>query len=420
MKRQGTTLRFLWLCFFCIVCGQIHAQDQNDWLQAQLNASADLRHVDYEEMYVKALQKDMGIDPLIKCLVIIDYCRAYGMDSLAIKMADFVLEKANNQQLEKGIAAYLLDLKYRLALLQNRYDEIEQMACYLDRRWQEDYKLMERASHWHRLAKEGKEIRPVSILRSKNTVSLAFEKDSAGHICFDANVNQVKNRRFILDTGMMSSTILFRKYARQIAVRLLPDSIKAISATYPDVVYSMQLGVVDSLRIDGIKLCNLPVWVSDETNEYDCVGFIGTPDLFRLGYMELSCDSIVFRYPLPEQKAEANFTMNAGKRGERCICLPCTLDGHDSSFVLDTGSNSFLLPRQYAEHKKGFFAEVGGVRMWLEAGMYAHGFIPFSDSRGFWGQPLLWSFERLCINFRDAHVDYIKKKDVKFTEYLNK
>ena len=362
MKRQGTTLRFLWLCFFCIVCGQIHAQDQNDWLQAQLNASADLRHVDYEEMYVKALQKDMGIDPLIKCLVIIDYCRAYGMDSLAIKMADFVLEKANNQQLEKGIAAYLLDLKYRLALLQNRYDEIEQMACYLDRRWQEDYKLMERASHWHRLAKEGKEIRPVSILRSKNTVSLAF----------------------------------------------------------PDVVYSMQLGVVDSLRIDGIKLCNLPVWVSDETNEYDCVGFIGTPDLFRLGYMELSCDSIVFRYPLPEQKAEANFTMNAGKRGERCICLPCTLDGHDSSFVLDTGSNSFLLPRQYAEHKKGFFAEVGGVRMWLEAGMYAHGFIPFSDSRGFWGQPLLWSFERLCINFRDAHVDYIKKKDVKFTEYLNK
>lgn len=147
MKRQGTTLRFLWLCFFCIVCGQIHAQDQNDWLQAQLNASADLRHVDYEEMYVKALQKDMGIDPLIKCLVIIDYCRAYGMDSLAIKMADFVLEKANNQQLEKGIAAYLLDLKYRLALLQNRYDEIEQMACYLDRRWQEDYKLMERASH---------------------------------------------------------------------------------------------------------------------------------------------------------------------------------------------------------------------------------------------------------------------------------
>ena len=82
--------RFLWVCFFCIVCGQTHAQDQNAWLQAQLNASADLRHVDYEEMYVKALQKDMGIDPLIKCLVIIDYCRAYGMDSLAIKMADFV------------------------------------------------------------------------------------------------------------------------------------------------------------------------------------------------------------------------------------------------------------------------------------------------------------------------------------------
>ena len=30
------------------------AQDINAWLQEQLNASADLRHVDYDEMYEKA------------------------------------------------------------------------------------------------------------------------------------------------------------------------------------------------------------------------------------------------------------------------------------------------------------------------------------------------------------------------------
>lgn len=411
--------KFIWMCLL-FVCGQTNAQNVNDWLQAQLNASADLRHVDYDEMYAKAMQKGKDVDPLLRCLVVTDYCRAYGLDSLAIVMADFVLDNATNQQIEKGIAAYLLDLKYRLALLQNRYDEIERMACYVDRRWQEHPKMTEKASHWHRLATAAKDVGPVSIQRSKNTVSLSFERDSVKHICIRADVNQTKNQRFIIDTGMMSSTILFRKYACQMGVRLLPDSVKGSSATKPDIVYNMQLGIIDSLRIDGIKFCNLPVWVSDEKEEYDCVGFIGTPDLFRLEYMELSHENIVFRYPLPKKNEEANFTMNAGFRGERCICLPCTLDGHKSSLILDTGSNIFLLPQQYAERTEGFFAEIGGMKMWLEAGMYAHYFVPHADSRGFWGQPLLGAFERLCFNFRDAHVDYIKKKDVKFTEYLSR
>ncbi len=393
------------------------AQDINAWLQEQLNASADLRHVDYDEMYEKALQKGKGVDPLIRSLVVIDYCRAYGLDSLAIEMADFLLEKASNEQMERGIAAYLLDMKYRLALLQNRYDEIQRMASYINRRWRSNQKLMHRAGRWHRLAEEGKDVAPVRIVRSKDIVSLPFDRDSVGHVCVYGNVNKTEKQRFIIDTGMMSSTILFRKYVQKMGVRLLPDSIRASSATHPDVVYSMQLGIIDSLRIDGIKFCNLPVWVSDEAEEYDCVGFIGSPDLVRLEYMELSRDSLVFRYPLPKKKGEANFTMNPGARGERCICLPCTIDGHKSSLVLDTGSNSFLLPQQYAERTTGFFVEVGGMKMWLEAGMETHGFVPHTDSRGFWGQPLLWSFERLCFNFRDAHVDYVKKKDVEYTEY---
>ncbi|MBR5394034.1 MAG: clan AA aspartic protease [Bacteroidaceae bacterium] len=403
-----------------LVCCKASAQDVNEWLEAQLNASVNLRHVDYEEMYAKALQEDKGVVPLTRCLIVVDYCRAYGLDSLAKKMADFVLENASNQQMENGIAAYLLNLKYRLALLQNRYDEIEQMACYVDKRWQDKQRLKDKAIHWHRLAAAGKDIQPVSIQRSKNVVGMAFERDSVGHVCIRADVNKTKNQRFIVDTGMMSSTIILRKYANQIGVRLLPDSTRASSAMNPGVIYNMQLGIVDSLRIDGIKFCNLPVWVSDETGAYDCMGFIGTPDLSRLEYMELSKDSIVFRYPLPEQEAEANFTMNAGDKGERCICLPCTLDGHKSSLILDTGSNIFLLPKQYAERKDGFFAEVGGMKMWFEAGMLEHAYVPYPDSRGFWGQPLLWSFIRLCFNFRDAHVDYIRKKDVEYIEYLNK
>lgn len=408
------------ILFIGLICCKSIAQDDNKWLEEQWNASVDLRHVDYEEMFEKAAQKDKDISLLLRLLVLVEYCRAYGMDSLTVANADLIFKIADNEHLDKGVDEYLLDIKYKIALLHNNYDKIEQMACYVDKRWQDKQRLKDKAIHWHRLAAAGKDIQPVSIQRSKNVVGMAFERDSVGHVCIRADVNKTKNQRFIVDTGMMSSTIILRKYANQIGVRLLPDSTRASSAMNPGVIYNMQLGIVDSLRIDGIKFCNLPVWVSDETGAYDCMGFIGTPDLSRLEYMELSKDSIVFRYPLPVQEAEANFTMNAGDKGERCICLPCTLDGHKSSLILDTGSNIFLLPKQYAERKDGFFAEVGGMKMWFEAGMLEHAYVPYPDSRGFWGQPLLWSFIRLCFNFRDAHVDYIRKKDVEYIEYLNK
>ena len=401
-----------------LACCKASAQDINKWLEEQWNASADLRHVDYEEMFDKAAQKDENINHLLQLLVSVEYSRAYGLDSLTVAISDHILKIASNEHLEKGVAEYLLDIKYKLALLHNNYDEIERMGCYVDERWQDKQKLKDKAIHWHRLAAAGKDVQPVNIQRSKNVVGMAFERDSVGHVCIRADINNAKNQRFILDTGMMSSTIILRKYANQIGVRLLPDSTRASSAMNPGVIYNMQLGIVDSLRIDGIKFCNLPVWVSNETGAYDCMGFIGTPDLSRLEYMELSKDSIVFRYPLPKQVAKPNFTMNAGKNGERCICLPCTLDGHKSSLILDTGANIFLLPKQYAERKDGFFAEVGGMKMWLEAGKFTHAYVPYPDSRGFWGQPLLWSFKWLCFNFRDAHVDYIRKKDVEYTEYL--
>ena len=94
-------LKIVLVCLLGVCCVQMSAQDVNAWLQEQLNASADLRHVDYDEMYDKALQKDKGVDPLIRSLVVIDYCWAYGMDSLAIEMADFLLEKASNEQMDR-------------------------------------------------------------------------------------------------------------------------------------------------------------------------------------------------------------------------------------------------------------------------------------------------------------------------------
>lgn len=401
--------------FVFSLCGQAKAEDINDWIVEQLRASLNLRHVDYDKMYAKAMDNHDKVERMLFALAMVDYCDAYALDSLMVTLIDTLLVKGTDSELD-GNAAYLLSKKYWMMILQNRYDEIERMACYIDLRWKEDSAWMKRSAHWHRMAEAGKDILPVSIRREKSVVRLAPD-NLQGHMCINVDVNQHKDARFMVDTGELSSTILSRKFANQIGARMLPDSTLVSTADDPNIIGSMQLGVVDSLRIDGIVFYNLPIKVSDLAVGQKCDGIIGAPDLIRLGYMELSYDSIVFRFPPPAHERVANFVMNAGDKGDRSISLPYVIDGHKGTFLLDTGANTFMLPPQYAARKEGFFIEIGGQKIWTEGVFEPHDYVPFEDSRSFLGRPILKSFERLCFNFRDAHVDYIRKPNLEYTEY---
>jgi predicted aspartyl protease len=411
-----STKIFLSLILLFTFGGQTKAEDVNDWILEQLNGSINFRHVNYEEMYTKIMDNSAKIARILSAMTFAEYCNAYALDSNTVNIIDIILEKYTDEELKGNNVSYLLDKKYYLMVMQNRYDEIERMACYIDSRWQRDPVMAKKAACWHQVAKEGKGIRPVSIRREKNVVRLAPDT-SNGYMMINAVVNQKKDTRFMIDTGMMSSTILSRKLANQINVHMLPDSVFFNNAINPDATYSRQLGIVDSLHIEGITFYNLPVWVYDEVKEYECDGIIGSPDLTRLEYMELSPDSIIFRYPVPEGDKTPNFTMGAGIKGERCICLPYIIDGHKSSFILDTGSDSFMFPPQYTGRKEGFFMEIGKMKVWVEGKFKPHDFASHKDSHGILGRPILKSFERLCLNFRDAHVDYILKPDVNHTEY---
>ena len=57
--------------------GQTKAEDVNDWITQQLRYSLDLRFVDYDEMYNKAMNNEK-IDRLLYFLTLIDFCDAYG------------------------------------------------------------------------------------------------------------------------------------------------------------------------------------------------------------------------------------------------------------------------------------------------------------------------------------------------------
>ncbi len=411
-----STKIFLSLILLFTFGGQTKAEDVNDWILEQLNGSINFRHVNYEEMYTKIMDNSAKIARILSAMTFAEYCNAYALDSNTVNIIDIILEKYTDEELKGNNVSYLLDKKYYLMVMQNRYDEIERMACYIDSRWQRDPVMAKKAACWHQVAKEGKGIRPVSIRREKNVVRLA-PKNLNGHMCIKVDVNQFKDARFIVDTGLLSSTTISRKLAKKIGARLLPDSVMVSTADDTNIQYYMYHGIVDSLKIDGITFYNLPIKVSDEVVGKSCDGMMGAPDLIRLEYMELSYDSIVFRYPVPENTGEANLVMNAGERGDRSITLPYTIDGHKGSFILDTGTDFFMLPPQYAERKEAFLVEIDGMNIWMDGKFEPHDYVPHMDSRSWLGRPILKSFERLCFNFRDAHVDYILKPDVNHTEY---
>ena len=396
-------------------------QTTNDWLMERLRAAIECKHVDYEALMDTIQAPNKKIDPLIRSLAVIEYCRAFGEDSLALQMIDFIFSKCDDKRIE-GVVWYLLDTKYELLAFNNNFVSIDSLSDYIANRWAADSRFVERATYWKKVAQAGKGIMPVKIARQKQETKLALERNAYGqdYMCINVDIGKYKNRKLIVDTGLGFGTVIFRKKAIDDGIALLPDSTKNISASNPDITYNMQAAVLDSLHIDGITIYNLPVSISDEEYDYGCDGFIGTADLSRLGYMELSVDSIIFRQQIPDQRNNPNMTLYGGKRNGRVICVPYTLDGERTSFVLDTGADSFLLPQLYADRPM-ILAEIGGQSIWIEAGKYPHAFVPDKNSRSYIGTPILGMFKRVCINFRDCHIDFIGKRQGKegIWEYTN-
>ena len=187
---------------------------------------------------------------------------------------------------------------------------------------------------------------------------------------------------------------------------MLPDSIQLSSANNANEVFYARLGILDSLRFKDVTLYNLPVYVTDEEREFSCV--IGTPDLARFGYIELSNDSLILQQQHNNQSIDPNFTMNPGTKGTKCICIPCMTNGEKNAFILDTGSNGFLLHN--SDKQQMIKAEVGGMKLTIAAGLYSHSFVSTPDAVGFWGIPILWAFKKICIDFNHQHIDFIKKE----------
>ena len=401
--------------FLLLNTSLVLAQDVNDYLFDRLIASWQCRQVDYEEMIDVVLNKKDSLDSYLRGLALVEILRSEGDDSMTIKMIDKLFELYDDSRIA-GMREYLLDTKVRLLIHENNYDEIGKTANYVAERWPDNAEMQQWATRYKKLAEAAKDIRPVIIKWEKNESRLAanknltYQNDNLPFMTFHAKFNGVESNKLMMDTGLMTNMNITKSFADKIGVRLLPDSIQMRSANQYEKVFNMQLGILDSFQLGNIIIYNLPIYVSDEDEQYGNIGVLGTPDLARFGYIELTEDSLIVKKQSHHEGVEPNFTMNPGTTGTKCICLPCICQGRPSRFILDTGSNSFLIPE--GDKTSEIIAQVGGQNLEIVAGLYSHPLVEKHDAIGYWGLPILWALDRICLDFKHAHVDFIRKKGV--------
>ena len=240
------------------------AQDLNEYLLDRLTASWQCRQVDYEDMTNVVLNNKDNLDSYLRGLAFVEIMRSEGNDSMTIKMIDKLFELYNDSRIA-GMRDYLLDTKKRLLLLDNRYDEIREMANYVGKRWPDDTDLQQWVIRYKRLADAAKDTKPVILKWVKNESRLAanknltYQNDSLPFMTFNAKFNGVETDKLFMDTGLMTSMNIMRSFADKIGVRLLPDSLQMRSANRYGKVFNMQLGILCH-RCSGfgtIRLCRI-------------------------------------------------------------------------------------------------------------------------------------------------------------------
>lgn len=130
-----------------------------------------------------------------------------------------------------------------------------------------------------------------------------------------------------------------KEFATKAGVRLLPDTIPCTLIHITNIPIPIQRGVTDSLSFGGITYYNLPVWVTLTENPVIRNGILGTPELLRLGKVEISPDKLVI--PVKEEDAQTKSAPNFHIKtvSGAAVYLPMRYHGKDYQFILDTGAD---------------------------------------------------------------------------------
>lgn len=337
---------FLWSTLFFPLSAQTISPDS---LARMVENSMSGKYVDYKLMKRASDSLESQFPKYFIQMARIEMAEAWNLPEVVETLTDSLLFHTSRNEIDGNFAAFYLNKKAQAYLFNGKYKELEKWLDKVSAHWKDAPQIEPLKQHFRNICQAAEGIGSVRISRPQKTVCIPLVQDpKMGDLDHTRQMEITLNgrdTRFVsMDTGNPASIILDKDFATKAGVRLLPDTIQCHPYLYDaNMLIPVQRGVTDSLSFGGITYYNLPVWVTLTENPIIGNGNLGTPELLRLGKVEISPDKLVI--PAKEENAQTDSAPNfhiktvfgAG------VYLPMRYHGKDYQFILDTGVNLSIL-----------------------------------------------------------------------------
>lgn len=301
------------------------------------------KYVDYKLMKRASDSLESQLPKYFIQMARLEMAEAWNQPEVVEALTDSLLFHTSRNEIDGNFAAFYLNKKAQAYLFNGKYKELEKWLDKVSARWKDAPQIVPLKQHFQNICQAAEGIGTVRISRPQKNVCIPLVQDpdmgNFDHIRqMEITLNGRDTRFISMDTGNPNSIILGKEFATKAGVRLLPDTIPCTLIHITNIPIPIQRGVTDSLSFGGITYYNLPVWVTLTENPVIRNGILGTPELLRLGKVEISPDKLVIPAKEDAQtKSAPNFHIKTVSGA--AVYLPMRYHGKDYQFILDTGAD---------------------------------------------------------------------------------
>ena len=329
-----------WSTSFSPLTAQVISPDS---VARMVENSMSGKYVDYKLMKRASDSLESQFPKYFIQMARLEIAEAWNQPEVVEALTDSLLFHTSRNEIDGNFAAFYLNKKAQAYLFNGKYKELEKWLDKVSAHWKDAPQIVPLKQHFQNICQAAEGIGPVRISRPQKNVCIPLVQDpdmgNFDHIRqMEITLNGRDTRFISMDTGNPSSIVLGKEFATKAGVRLLPETTPCTLRHITNIPIPIQRGVIDSLSFGGITYYNLPVWVTLTENPVIRNGILGTPELLRLGKVEISPDKLVI--PVKEDaqtKSAPNFHIK--NVSGAAVYLPMRYHGKDYQFILDTGAD---------------------------------------------------------------------------------
>lgn len=330
-----------WSISFSPLTAQVISPDS---VARMVENSMSGKYVDYKLMKRASDSLESQLPKYFIQMARLEMAEAWNQPEVVEALTDSLLFHTSRNEIDGNFAAFYLNKKAQAYLFNGKYKELEKWLDKVSAHWKDAPQIVPLKQHFQNICQAAEGIGPVRISRPQKNVCIPLVQDpdmgNFDHIRqMEITLNGRDTRLISMDTGNPNSIILGKEFATKAGVRLLPDTIPCTLIHITNIPIPIQRGVIDSLSFGGITYYNLPVGVTLTESPVIRNGILGTPELLRLGKVEISPDKLVI--PVKEEDAQTKSAPNFHIKtvSGAAVYLPMRYHGKDYQFILDTGAD---------------------------------------------------------------------------------